>query len=543
MKIKTHENELLEQTISGGNLSFFLSKKEFKPSFEDSNIKGIINYYSYNLISGKNIKLMEDFSDISRLCGDVCFLEKKALRCLTIGYPYRAQYVLFRPTLTFSFLISIPGLIRRLYVSAKRLNSKITLLGRYRMNTEDGKIDWIVLKNSNSMVPTQFTLDEKIGIKGFIEFLNNEIKDYVIIRFFEKLPNLYREGGDLDIVVSDEKWELLKEFLFENPGKILVDMYGVSMPSNGVMLPYYPPKISRQIIKNSVYGPSGAKVPNNKDYLLSFVYHCVYHKGYTSGIKSVKENYKTRVKPDNNYTEHIVKLFNINQIKHESISLEMLDSFMKKEGWRPQSDTLSFIGLINPWLQNHISTEIKENEIGISVLILKKKFFEYNSILELNKLIISNNFLILKEFALKGNALQKSIDTLRGGNWLSAVKGDIDYLPSYFMIIKDNTSTFKLLNYFGIKTNSIRLLKNKLREKIDKTNHSVIHATDNSTQAIEYINLILGKTNIKNFDTDQKIQLLDMLKGLIIMPKYLFYQLKKNTKHLSAKFIKTIFKI
>ena len=110
------------------------------------------------------------------------------------------------------------------------------------------------------------------------------------------------------------------------------------------------------------------------------------------------------------------------------------------------------------------------------------------------------------------------------------------------MIIKDNTSTFKLLNYFGIKTNSIRLLKNKLREKIDKTNHSVIHATDNSTQAIEYINLILGKTNIKNFDTDQKIQLLDMLKGLIIMPKYLFYQLKK-IQNIFSKFIKTILKL
>ena len=94
---------------------------------------------------------------------------------------------------------------------------------------------------------------KKIGVQGFIEFLNLKIKDYVI-RFFEKLPNLNREGGDLDIVVSDEKWGLLKEFLFNNPGKILIDMYGVSKPSNGVMLPYYPPKIAKQIINNSVIG-------------------------------------------------------------------------------------------------------------------------------------------------------------------------------------------------------------------------------------------------------------------------------------------------
>ena len=58
-----------------------------------------------------------------------------------------------------------------------------------------------------------------------------------------------------------------KEFLFNNPGKILIDMYGVSKPSNGVMLPYYPPKIAKQIINNSVIGPAKAKVPNNQDYL------------------------------------------------------------------------------------------------------------------------------------------------------------------------------------------------------------------------------------------------------------------------------------
>ena len=173
-----------------------------------------------------------------------------------------------------------------------------------------GITNWVVLKNSNAMVPTQFTLDEKIGVQGFIEFLNLKIKDYVFIRFFEKLPNLNREGGDLDIVVSDEKWGLLKEFLFNNPGKILIDMYGVSKPSNGVMLPYYPPKIAKQIINNSVIGPAKAKVPNNQDYLLSFIYHCVYHKGYTSGIKSISENYKTRVKPDNDYTYHM-KTFQI----------------------------------------------------------------------------------------------------------------------------------------------------------------------------------------------------------------------------------------
>ena len=88
-------------------------------------------------------------------------------------------------------------------------------------------------------------------------------------------------------------------------------------------------KIARQILKNSVIGPGGAKVPNNEDYLHSFIYHCVYHKGYTSGIKSVRENYKTRVPPDNDYTAHIYKLAKLNSVHFDQINLEMLDEYME----------------------------------------------------------------------------------------------------------------------------------------------------------------------------------------------------------------------
>ena len=196
-------------------------------------------------------------------------------------------------------------------------------------------------------------------------------------------------------------------------------MYGV-LVSNGVMLPYYPPKIAKQIINNSVIGPAKAKVPNNQDYLLSFIYHCVYHKGYTSGIKSISENYKTRVKPDNDYTYHIEKLFKLNNIKHESITLEMLDNYMLKNDWRPQSDTLSFIALVNPWLKKYLGSQIEKREVGLSVLILKQKYFKSYQLEIIRKLIIDNDFKIIKEIFLKNQSLQKAIDILRGGNgyWL-----------------------------------------------------------------------------------------------------------------------------
>ena len=540
--MKNHYKKEFVDELLIGNISFFLEKNYSLPNFINEKNKGIVKNYTYSKRI-KNADLIEDFSDISRLCGDVCFLEKKAMRCLTIGYPYRAKYVLFRPSFSFSFLISIPGFLRRLYVSAKRLNSKIFYLGVYKLKSSNSYSYWIVLKNTNSMVPTQFTLDEKIGISGLIKFLNSKIKDYVIVRFFEKLPNLHREGGDIDMIVSDDKWNILKDYLFDNPGTILIDMYGVSKPSNGVMLPYYPPKIARQILKNSVIGPGGAKVPNNEDYLHSFIYHCVYHKGYTSGIKSVRENYKTRVPPDNDYTAHIYKLAKLNSVHFDQINLEMLDEYMESKAWRPQTDTLSFIGLINPWLKKHIEESIMQEEIGLSVVILKKKFSSLYEINDIRQLIIKEDFLILDEFELVNDKLNKAIDVLRGGNWLSAVGGDAEYLPWYFMIIKDNTSRYKLLKYFNIKTNSIRLLKNKLRNKIDLGSHSLIHATDNTSQAIEYISLMVENFSENKFLNLDKLKPKDILKGLIIIPSFLIYSFKKNAKRFAVRILNLIIRL
>ena len=173
--MKNHYKKEFVDELLIGNISFFLEKNYSLPNFINEKNKGIVKNYTYSKRI-KNADLIEDFSDISRLCGDVCFLEKKAMRCLTIGYPYRAKYVLFRPSFSFSFLISIPGFLRRLYVSAKRLNSKIFYLGVYKLKSSNSYRYLIVLKNTNTKFPTQIKLYEKIVIYGIIKFLKSKIK-------------------------------------------------------------------------------------------------------------------------------------------------------------------------------------------------------------------------------------------------------------------------------------------------------------------------------------------------------------------------------
>lgn len=537
--IKLNGNDFKELTnaILNDNLSFFFDKMSSRPKILEEKDKGVINFFS----SRKNseFKCFYDFSEINRSCGDVCFLQGKSLRVLTIGYPYRAKYVLVKPSLSFAFILSIPGLIRRLVVSAKRLNSKIYFLGLKKIENGNSRPTfWLILKNTTAMVPTQFTLSDNIGIEGFIDFLNSKVKDYVIVRFFENLPNLYRKGGDLDIIVSDEKWKLVRDFLFQNPGNILIDMYGITKPSNGVMLPYYPPHLSAKMIKGHKIGPAGAKVPNDNDYLNSFIYHCVYHKGFTSGINSKNITSDYKLTPDNNYHEKVRELFKLNNVSHGDINLENLDEYMSKVGWRPQSDTLSFISLINPWLKIYLKNEILKNEIGLSVIILKNKFKDEN-INSFKKFLISKNFLIIKDFELVGNNLKNATNILRGGNWLSEVNGDTDYLPWYFFIVKDNTSTYKILRKLNINSNSIRILKNQLRDKFDLDKFSMIHATDNTTQAVEYIELIDSGLNLDELNLiNSKLDFLDILKGFFIIPKYIIHRIKRKGKDILADLFK-----
>ena len=55
-----------------------------------------------------------------------------------------------------------------------------------------------------------------------------------------------------------------------------------------------------------------------------------------------------------------------------------------------------------------------QEEIGLSVVILKKNFSSLYEINDIRQLIIKEDFLILDEFELVNDKLNKAIDVLRG---------------------------------------------------------------------------------------------------------------------------------
>ena len=477
--------KFIEQSKSS-NITFFTNKKKYTKSSLNKEFRNtLINNYTFDKKNDSNA--ITEFSEVGRNCGDISFLEGKSSRVLLMKYPYRARYVCVKISLNPSFLLSLPGLLRRLFIGVKRLNSRIDIIHVGKLPLLKSSSYWIVIQNTNAMVPTQFSLSEEIGIKGFLDFLNKEIKDYVVVRFFEKLPELNRPDGDLDIMVKDHVWEKTKSYLLQNPGKLMIDMYGESTPASGSMLPYYPTHLANSILNESVEGPGNSKVPNVINYLHSFIYHCIYHKGYTSGLSSRFFKNKQVHLADNDYEGHIKRIAKLADVEITDLTMEGLDEYMKTVGWRPHIDTLMFIALTNSWLKKHLESINLEKEIGLSVIIIKNKGIIENKSQLIKEHIIKNNYKLLFEKTFTDSEVEKYSKILRGGNWTMGVNGDKNFLPRKILIIQDVTDYTKFLNIFNIKYNSIRTLKTKLRKQFDNTEESIIHATDNSAQAIEYM--------------------------------------------------------
>ena len=83
-----------------------------------------------------------------------------------------------------------------------------------------------IVLNSN-----HFYLSANIGVEKLIAWLNGNNIKYVVLRFFERLPNLHRKGGDIDLLVADEDEEMVKAFLADNASDKSGLFLGVWTPS------------------------------------------------------------------------------------------------------------------------------------------------------------------------------------------------------------------------------------------------------------------------------------------------------------------------
>ncbi|MDB2667968.1 hypothetical protein N9Y71_06755 [Luminiphilus sp.] len=429
-------------------------------------------------------------SDIPRYGSSICFLSGTARRVLVAKYPNSAAFVAVRLRFSLDFPFLLVGLIRRLKKRA------VEVLGVIKLPHDKRRMSyWLVLANNTSQVdsPIYLSISDDLGVSGLISFLNDSGVRYVVPRFFEKFPALHREsGGDVDVLVHDDDADTVRRFLRENPGRIPVDLHSVFGPAPGSGdMPYYLPKLALEMLTQTGAGPLGVKVPDKKRYFLSFLYHVLFHKGFFAGVPSQKFSEYVNQSPENDYLAFATRLATEANYDFDG-TMENAESILRHEGFIPKLDTLAAISRVNSWVKKNYFENVLAEELGYSVVILKRVAADRGWVDSICEYIISRNFSIIKSELFSEKRIEELSQVLRGGNWYVPEDCQRVYFPHSAYLLRDKEFGEAYQASGGRKETRIRLLKEALRKEFDNSLHSFIHATDDTAQAFEYVEDIWG---------------------------------------------------
>lgn len=214
-------------------------------------------------------------------------------------------------------------------------------------------------------------ISDGISVSDFLEELHVKKVNYVVLRWYESLPEV-APGEDIDILVADEDVSKLKPLLKGKKGRHQpVDLYSVSgLPGSAYnRLPYYQPEIAKDILNRSVIWSGLCRVPSPRDAFLSMAYHVVYHKGHSSGVPaSGFEVSSNEGHGDHDYVSVLLeKAGNAGiQLELNDINLARLDELLGEAGWRPSIETLTKLSVRNLWLSEFLSINRDDSNKALS---------------------------------------------------------------------------------------------------------------------------------------------------------------------------------
>lgn len=421
---------------------------------------------------------------------DVCMLDGHALKVLAVRYPSDAQYILARFAPRRGWILGIPGLVRRVVFGRVRLGGLLRLTDAQGVSTR-----WIVIHRTKKTVKTPpLMLAKSIGPKMFFEWMRAEGIQYVVPRFYEKLPELHREDGDLDLLIADEDAPRVVEYI-RSHADALTGTTADSIPiglhtitrHDGV--PYYPPPLARKIIENALDGPAGSRIPTPEDALHALIYHALYHhKGYATNIPTNLPG-KPECPPENDYGAIIAAKASELGIA-VGATMEAMDDYMARIGWRPKRDTLSKIAQRNAWVRDRFFAGADTGGTGLTVYVLKEFALTRGVMDGIVEHLRNDGLSIIRAAILTDEQKRFAAEHIRGGNWVDTTGTTTGMLPAAIIIGVDPQCANLPPAYAGeYERVWAKQRKHNLRKIFDEAgaSASVVHAADNSREAWEYI--------------------------------------------------------
>jgi len=339
-----------------------------------------------------------------------------------------------------------------------------------------------------------------MGMARFLEKLRDDNVRHAALRWFERLPEL-PPGEDLDLLVADGDLARMLALLESGPGIEPCDIYSeTGLPrSDFRKMPYYPPRLARQILDGAMLHQGICRVPSGLHHLLSLVYHALYHKGPSSGIPETASAATTRTKREHDYPQIIAALANRLGVKLD-VTRAGLEHFLAEHDWRPPRDMLLRLGKRNAWVKASATAELERAEDrGLAVFIVREVAMQRGGVELMHDLLSHHGFTILETKLLGGELQAQVTANIRGGNWGRgpwAVSGGEPAAVVVAFDPKPLPLTRKQRKKFPLATNARLLSKSSIRDAFNEgrpeAEHcNVVHSSDNGHEAWEYIALAM----------------------------------------------------
>jgi hypothetical protein len=346
-------------------------------------------------------------------------------------------------------------------------------------------------------------ISPRLGVEGFLRILETEGVRYAVLRWFDELPDL-PPGEDLDLLVDDEHAEQVRDILSGEPGLIPCDLYSVSgMPGTEYKgMAYYPPALAERILAGARKQTRGFRAPDPLGHFVSLAYHALYHKGEASGLQPRSQSPAASLEPEHDYASVLAGLAAELDLDVD-ITLEGLDDYLASHGWRPPVDTLGRLARKNPWIVGQLERLIPpgwEAYRGLAVFIIRKRAVDLGLGSRIVEQIRGAGFDVVEAVALGDEGVRALSRHARGGNWSTGPWPTSGGPPAMVVVAFDREpiapTPAEREKHPGLE-NARVLVKSEIRDRVndqlapaDRCN--VIHSSDNTWGAREYLELALG---------------------------------------------------
>jgi hypothetical protein len=380
--------------------------------------------------------------------------------------------------------------LRKVINKLKSFSLRVLL---YVMKRSNLSPQWII----NHLPPPKTVrryISPEMGRDIFFDALNERKIQYVILRWFEDLPD-WPPKEDMDILIHDDAFGKISDLFIRYPKIIPTDVYSVTANSGWNNLPYYPPHIAKLILRERVLWKNRYYIPCPEHHFLSLTYHVVFHKAENSGLPLFRDKENFNNDAGRVYIQTLTKLAEQIGIRFRP-NLKDMYILLKDNGWLPPLGTFRKLAERSKFLTSLLTEKNQNNQDGELIVFTIREWAVRNNWLDFIMEWFEkkrNMFEVIKVKKLDERQQQLASREIRGGVWGQGPYPLSGGKPSVFIIAYDHNPApvpnDKKKNFPFIK-NGHFFLKNEIRDEINKRLLrtrwvNCVHSSDDEIEAWE----------------------------------------------------------